>query len=102
MGNRISIQFEKDGKKSVVVFCQYGGQNIIKFANDYIKKLKKELNDKESQHMPGLNRLEPELVMIDFIRYAIGDKTRKKQTLYCGIDERDGDNSDNGHFIIKL
>ena len=40
--------------------------------------------------------------MVDFIRYVTKDKKRVESDLYLGKDETEGDNSDNGHHVIKL
>jgi hypothetical protein len=99
MGDRVSIQFEKNGEKSVVLFNHWGGMEFVGAARRYVRDLKKEVGKKET--LP-LERLEPETVMVDFIRYLTWNMTRVESSIYLGATESDGDNSDNGHHIISL
>lgn len=99
MGARISVQFENQGEKSVVLFSHWGGEEFAKEAKKYVKNLKKERGD--AQMMP-LDRLEPNTVMVDFIRELTSKMPRVESDLYLGSDSGDGDNGDYGHHIIKL
>ena len=99
MGNRVSLCFKKEAKKSVVLFSQWGGMGLIRKAKKYVEELKKE---KGKYGGSPLGRLEPETVLIDFIRYLTKDMKRVETDLYLGATEKDGDNSDNGHYIIRL
>jgi hypothetical protein len=103
MGDRVSIQFQNGDKKSVVLFSHWGGKEFPKEAKKYVKQLPSGL------HTTPLDRKEPNTVMVDFIRYITKDIDRVDSNLYLGLDglylgldENDGDNSDNGHFLIKL
>lgn len=49
-----------------------------------------------------LDRLEPGIVMIDFIREIVKDKKRVDDDLYLTKEEYEGDNSDNGNWVIDL
>ena len=98
MGDRISIQFENDGNKSVVLFSHWGGKDFLNEAIEYIKKLKKE----RKGTVEPLDRFEPQTVMVDFIRHLTKNEERITSNYYFGFDEDDGDNSDNGHFCIDL
>lgn len=113
MGDRISLQFKKRWKKdafnlkdneekSVVLFSHWQGMGLKKRADEYLKELKKWNEKQKSSICYPLNRLEPQTVMIDFIRYITKDEERITSDLYLGFTENDGDNSDNGHFIIDL
>lgn len=99
MGDRISIQFVNGKEKSVVLFNHWGGLDFKETAEDYVKTLKTWANGKA---MEPLQRLEPNTVMIDFIREITKNMERVTCSLYLGKDEDDGDNSDNGHFEIDL
>jgi hypothetical protein len=99
MGDRVSIQFERNGEKSVVLFNHWGGIDFVSYAKSYADKLAKEVGFNEG--MP-LERLEPETVMVDFIREITKREKRVLSSLYLGATESEGDNSDNGHHIIKL
>ena len=100
MGDRISIQFVKGDDKSVVLFSHWGGQSFYNEAMSYVRKLKAE--NKENRQGWPIDRREPETVMVDFIRHITQGMDRVKHDYYLGVDESDGDNSDNGHFIINL
>lgn len=112
MGDRISIQFQNGEEKSVVLFSHWGGQDFLKRAKQYVKGLKEwhgKLAEVDKQYSP-LSRFEPRVVMVDFIRELttpgpdcwLGKDTRVDGDLYFGFSENDGDNSDNGHHIIKI
>ena len=127
MGDRVSIQFSnKDmewGGESVVLFHHWGGQKFADFAKDWaidfkMKVLK--LQEGEGKGSDPLTRFEPRNVMIQFIK-ALSDYPTEdfkyhffkddeyrysddflSYSMYFGIDENDGDNSDNGHHVIEL
>jgi len=99
MGDRISIQFKNGKEKSVVLFSHWGGLSFFEVAKKYTLDLINEIGLKE---MTPLDRLEPNTVMVDFIRYVTEDEKRIESNLYLGATEFDGDNSDNGHKIIDL
>lgn len=102
MGNRISIQFLNGAVTSVVLFSHWGGLQFREDAETYAKHLA-ECNVKaEGMGVTPLQRLEPNTVMVDFIRHMTQDVEAVEHNLYLGVDEDDGDNSDNGHFIIDL
>lgn len=102
MGARISIQFKKDKEKSIVLFSHWGGNEFAIKANDYIKELKTEQSQNPNSINDPLNRLEPNTVMVDFIRYITKNLTRVNGDLYLGAEENDGDNNNYGHHIINL
>ena len=99
MGDRISIQFEKDGVKSVALFSQNDGIAFKEVAESYVDEL---MHRQTSGIGTPLNRLEPAIVMVDFIRYLTKDMSRVEYGLFLGMTEYDGDNSDNGHYLIEL
>ena len=125
MGDRVSIQFSHKGMgwgdKSVVLFYHWGGQQFADFAKGWAIDFKmKVLKLQEGKGSDPLSRLEPRNVMIQFIKalsdyptedfkyhYYKDDKYLYSDdylsySMYLGIDENDGDNSDNGHHIIEL
>jgi len=99
IGDRISIQFKNEKEKSVVFFSHWRGVEFLREVEKYVEVLKKEVNGRV---ISPLDRLEPDTVMVDFIRYITENMSRVTSDLYLGKDEFDGDNSDNGHFIIYL
>lgn len=99
MGMRVSISFKKGKRESVVLFSHWGGEAFVRLAKSYVKELKKEVNGKFGE---PLDRLDPETVIVDFIRACTKDKVRVSSDLYLGRDEHDGDNSNFGHHVIKL
>lgn len=98
MGDRTSIQFKKGKDVSVAFFHHWGGLDIVQEAIDYAKELKEE----RSGGMMPIDRFEPNTVMIDFIRVITAGQKRIESSLYLGKDETDGDNSDNGNWIIDF
>ena len=99
MGDRISIQFSYSGNKSVALFSHYDGLSFYEKAKAYVKTLKLEAS--KGGGFP-LYRLEPETVMVDFIRHLTESKIRVTGNYYLGATDNDGDNSDNGNFVIAL
>ena len=128
MGDRVSIQFKnKDmewGGESVVLFHHWGGQKFADFARGWTFKLKEDMyNFSNGKGRDPLTRLEPNNIMIQFIKYLSDYKSHKgfqyyymkegrdkhsytskylSYSMYLGKDENDGDNSDNGHHVIEL
>lgn len=98
MGDRISIQFKTEGEYSVVLFSHWDG---LEFKNK-AKKYAQELMEWSKGETYPLERFEPNTVMIDFIREITEGETRIKSNYYLGCTETDGDNSDNGHYIIEF
>jgi hypothetical protein len=126
MGDRVSIQFKnKDmewGGESVVLFHHWGGQKFADFAKAWAIDFKmKILKLHEGKGSDSLSRLEPQNIMVQFLKhisdnaqthglnhnvYIDGKYTKitdlLSYSMYFGKDENDGDNSDNGHHIIEL
>jgi hypothetical protein len=108
MGARTSIQFKnknpfnKKDDKSVVLFSHWGGEEFEKAAKLYVKELKIDITKDTFLQSGPLGRLEPQTVMVDFIRDFTKNLKRVDGDLYLGIDKNDGDNSDYGHHIINL
>ena len=104
MGNRISISFTNElyNKKSVVLFSHSDGEEFLDTVHDYLAILGILINkDSNIKAMP-LGRLEPQTVMVDFIKWLTEEYDHVERNYYLGKDENDGDNSDNGHHEIEL
>jgi hypothetical protein len=119
MGDRVSISFMNEidfinGKareESVPLFNHWGGKDFPQYALNWVKKLKREVNEKKEDNISTpYTRLEPQRVMVLFIADLQKDKqfadyTNKERithSIYLGKDKNDGDNSDNGHFVIDI
>ena len=106
MGDRISIQFVNNNDKSVVFFDHWAGRSLLQEAQDYLIELNAEVSDGRVS-MP-LDRREPSVVMLDFIawratKHGYNPPSKRIQgSWYLGVDENDGDNSDNGHWCIDV
>lgn len=102
MGDRVSILFSNNGQNSVVLFSHWDGVSLVSMAKQYAASLRRQA--KISGSMFPLYRLEPETVMVDFIRHLTEIKNLKSVTgnYYLGATQHDGDNSDNGHYVINL
>jgi hypothetical protein len=104
MGDRISIAFKNKGRTSVVLFSQHMGKTIQIKVNEYIHQLKQQLLtrlDNKRCCFP-IDRLEPEIVMLDFIRWLTKNEQIIETDLFLGKHRNDGDNSNNGHWIYDL
>ena len=99
MGDRVSISFKKGSEESIALFDHWGGTKRVEDAEAYVTALKAEVDG--SDRFP-LDRLQPSTVMVDYIRHATTGLSRVHSSLYVGRDSKDGDNSDNGHHVIKL
>ena len=125
MGDRVSIQFQdSDGDKSPVLFHHWGGMHLPKFASNWIKSFREKLNIQDNVSDP-ITRMEARSLIVQFIadlkRYkdfhecvgfekdeegksiyniSIYSNDLVSHSLYLGKSEYDGDNSDNGHWVI--
>ena len=102
MGNRISISFKKDKEESVTFFSHWDGKKLVEAANKYVEETKEWIKTKKFLGSYPLGRLEPNTVILDFIKSYTKHEESIYENYYLGKDKNDGDNSDNGHFIIKL
>lgn len=104
MGDRVGIQFVKNSNTSVVLFSHWGGIYFVEMAAEYIKQLKIDMIKEKGTFIGAgpLGRLEPDTVMVDFIRHVTKNMDRVTNDLYLGKDESDGDASDNGVWQINL
>ncbi len=106
MGDRISIQFKNGDDKSVVFFDHWAGRTLLQEAQEYLVELNAETPDGRVS-MP-LDRREPSVVMMDFIawravKHGYNPPLHRIQgSWYLGVDENDGDNSDNGHYLVDV
>jgi len=105
MGNRISISFKYGDAESIKLFSHWDGiefyNEALTYADHLICKIIKLENKTIIRYgEKPLYRLEPEIVILDFIRWFI------KRHKLCEINHNysigRGDNLDNGHHIIDL
>ena len=118
MGDRVSISFrDSDGKESPALFHHWGGTEFPNFALNWFKDFKDQ-NKAESNFSTPITRHEARVMMtqfLDFIgrnkidrQFKHGGEIDKMETdenllsssYYLGKDKHDGDNSDNGHYVI--
>jgi hypothetical protein len=102
MGNRVSVSFKNGKEESVTLFSHWGGMEFVKEAKRYLVELKKIIKKRKNNISDPIGRLEPNTVMVDFIRYITKEEELIESDLYLGKDGNDGDNSDNGHFAIDV
>ena len=128
MGDRVSISFkDHDDDESIVLFHHWGGVDFPKLALEWFKGFKKDINStaKENSSNPT-TRFEARNIMAQFVAYlssrsdmkeCMGFEKDKKgkslfnkpiyhqfnltHSLYFGKNKNDGDNSDNGHYVIN-
>jgi len=96
MGDRVSISFKNGDWESVTLFSHWGGTEFVEDAQEYAAALPRD------RRAAPLDRREPDTVMVDFIRHITKNLVKVDGDLYLGADPSCGDNSDNGHYIIKL
>ena len=126
MGDRVSISFkDNDGDESVALFHHWGGTEFPKVAFDWFKEFKKSLKSRNEKSSDPTTRLESRNIMAQFVQWLgrrghyreiVGFEKNAKDELdwsnpvrsdellshsiYFGKDQNDGDNSDNGHYVI--
>ena len=110
MGDRVSIAFRNNirgqQQDSVVLFEHWGGIEAVEFAEQYAEELRAEAQEK-GDVLP-LYRMEPDTVMVDYIRVRLAGSGvsnswgRVTGNFYLEGSYKGGDNSDNGHHVIKL
>jgi hypothetical protein len=103
MGNTISLQFVNGADESVVLFSHWDGRELLEEAQLYVKELKEENRNKNNS---PLEKLEPQTVMVDFIRHLTRFLTKNEQRVesnyYLRASSTEGDNTNNGHWKIDL
>ena len=118
MGDRVSISFvneinylhEQRREESIALFNHWGGKEFPQYALNWVKKLKREVLQRRPNISTPYTRLDPQNVMVLFIADLQKDKqfadyTNKERithSIYLGKDKIDGDNTDNGHFVIDI
>ena len=120
MGDRISISFSvthnlnSNGQswkqESATLSSHWQGTNLIKMALDFVENLQDAQASEQTNGFNPLDRLEPDIVMLNFIRMIPSDTEYDKMGSYGMIssdyrivkDESHTDNSDNGHYEIDL
>ncbi len=118
MGDRVSISFvneinylhEQRREESIALFNHWGGKEFPQYALNWVKKLKREVLQRRPNISTPYTRLDPQNVMVLFIADLQKDKqfadyTNKERithSIYLGKDKNDGDNTDNGHFVIDI
>ena len=102
MGDRISISFKDEMRETPALFSHWRGMDLLQQVEDYLKELDAEQTDKGKGQFSPLDRMEAGTVFIDFVRWLTKGQDRVTSDLYIGKDRNDGDNSDNGHFVIDL
>lgn len=98
MGDRVSIQFVNGNQKSAVLFGHWAGEDLVKRAKEFVKSF--DFGSDTGVSTP-LTRREPGLALINFVLWYF-DNGFQDSGYYIVPTERDGDNSDNGHFLIDL
>jgi len=129
MGDRVSISFkDSDDGESPALFHHWGGTDFPKNALAWFKafKSKSEAESKANWSTP-ISRLEARIMLAQFLSYLGKEKVERQvkklvyndgdnltsgvkevlydedvlsDSIYMGVDKNDGDNSDNGHYII--
>lgn len=109
MGNRISFSFVKGKEESISFFSHWDGQELLDKVTTFLEKVDKtlKLNKHNESFSTPFSRKEPINLMLNFIIWFCSnyDKTKGdwiESNYYLGKDKEDGDNSDNGHFLVDV
>ena len=128
MGDRVSISFkDKDNDESIAIFHHWGGTQFPKVALEWFKEFKEGVNLTAKKNCSDpITRFDSNNMAVQFISWlgknghyrqcsgfdknengkSVFDKPLYNQdqishSLYFGKDKNDGDNSDNGHYVIN-
>ena len=128
MGDRVSISFkDSDGDESVALFHHWGGTRFPEIAREWFEEFKKEIKSQRGGISDPTTRFEARNIMAQFLQW-IGKNNHYREcigfekdengnedlmmlpiysddqlshSIYFGKDQNDGDNSDNGHYVIN-
>ena len=130
MGDRVSLSFkDKDNGESITIFHHWGGTEFPKVALEWFKAFQKDVNltAKKNVSCP-ITRFDSNNMAVQFISWLgknghyrqcsgfeksengkmdwenakpIYNQDQISHSLYFGKDQNDGDNSDNGHYVIN-
>ena len=88
---------------SVVFFSHWDGKELLGNVKKYLLQLTAKIKNRvNNQFSVPITRKEPNTVMVDFIRWFLKNEELVESNYYLGASEKDGDNGDNGHFVIDL
>ena len=117
MGNRISVQFEQRMEewsgptqrkmkyvRSVAIFHHNAGEQFANFVFDWFKGfMKMAIIEKHHERWTPHNiALACASEVGNTYKYSYKKSTAPEPSIYLGKDEYDGDNSDNGNFVIDM
>lgn len=107
MGDRISIQFKNEAFASPYLFSHWDGTSLLDVVQEFLNELKEYCQKTDPEGSYPLCRYEPETIMVAFIKYLHENNNREKRQYFLGNyyltkNENEGDNSDNGHYIVDL
>lgn len=100
MGDRASVSFSCNGKESIILNSHWGGREFQDAAAEHGKRLVERAAKKKGV-MP-IDRLEPDVVMVDFIRELTKDMDIVDGDYRVARSVDEVDNSDHGHLTVDL
>jgi len=110
MGDRVSVQFKNGDTTSVVLFHHWGGMDFVEYTKKWVKNFQAHVmaNWEHKNHSTPITRCDVDNLMVQFVA-SLGRQAKDynfnqlvTHSIYLGKDERDGDNSDNGHHVIDV
>ena len=96
MGDRGSITVKSD-RPMPVLFRHWGG--APESMQELVDKLKAALAAKDQGSNDPYVRRDPESALALLVKLAVDEDG---YSAYLGMDRNDGDNSDNGHYMLDL
>ena len=103
MGNRISFCFKNENERSVLFFSHWDGKELLVNVKKYLIQLNEKIDNRVHKYISvPITRKEPNTVMVDFIKWFLKNEELVESNYYLGASEKDGDNTDNGNFVIDL
>lgn len=103
MGDQISISFIKDREgiktESVSFYAHNEGQNLLHYAKKFISELP---DYNENANWPSIRR-EPDILIIDFVRWYFSDLNIRQALIRSGFKLMPDHNpEDHGHYFIDV
>jgi len=103
MGDRCSIAFVNGDRKSVVLSVNWALPAFVTEVVDYVAALKAEIAGLKPENRKAfpIYRMEPDIVIVDFITWFAYEMVRVDEGLYLSKDEESAAN-DGNHFDFDL
>ena len=91
MGNRATLVFKRGSEKSAMLYVHWDGDTLESMAKDYVKRLIRDGYTGDDKNEMPLGRLEPDMVMINFVVWYVSEdieRSIENRSGYCESNYR--------------